>query len=75
MFFRRAETDDAKSVVIGALREHHHIKACIDQTDSDEADFAIIEPVIFALKRRVPIEIDRRAQRNAVLGPIYLVLG
>ena len=62
MFFCRAQADDTNCVVIRAFREDHYIKASINQPDGDKAEFSIIEPVIFALKRSVPIKAIRRCQ-------------
>ena len=75
MFFRRAQANDANSVVVGAFRENHHIKACINQPDGDKAGLSIIEAVIFAFERGVPLKVGRRPQRNAVLALIGNVFG
>jgi hypothetical protein len=55
MFLRQAQANNSNSVVIGALREDHHIKADFDQPDGNDANFSIIEPLIFALESCVPI--------------------
>jgi hypothetical protein len=75
MFLRQAQADDPDGVVVGAFGEDHHVKAGIDLADADKANFAIVETIVIALERRVPIEGDRRLQRDAVLGPIDFVLG
>jgi hypothetical protein len=70
MAFCRSQADNTHTIVIRTFSEDHHIKGDVDLSDSDEANFPVIEPVIFALKRRIPIEVDRRLQRNTVLGPV-----
>jgi hypothetical protein len=62
MFFCGAKADNAHSIVIRAFSEYNYIKAGVDLSDGHEADFPIIEPIIFALKRRIPIETGRRKQ-------------
>ena len=74
MFFRWAEADDTNSVIIRTFGEDHHIKAGINQPDGDEADFAIIEPIVFAFECGVPLKVCCGLQGNAVLGPIDIVL-
>lgn len=74
MFLRRAQANDTNSVIIRAFRENHHIKAYINQPDGDETDFSIIEPVILALERCIPIKAGRRCQGNAMLGPVSAIL-
>ena len=69
MFLRRAQADDTNSVVIAAFGEDHHIQAGIDLPQGDEADFSIIELVIFTLERRLlsalrkPLARPRRTAR------------
>ena len=75
MLFRTAQADDPHRVVIGALRENHHMEAAVDLPDGDETDLAIIETVVLAFEGGVPIEHCRRLQGNAMLGPIDFVLG
>jgi hypothetical protein len=58
MFLCRAQADHANSVIIRTFCKGDHKKPHIDQPNGDEADFAVIEPIIFALKRCVPIEAD-----------------
>lgn len=62
MFLRRAQADDPHTVIIGAFGENHYMKAGVDLADGDETDFAVIEPVIFAFKRRLPFEAGRCLQ-------------
>jgi hypothetical protein len=74
MFLRRAQADDTNSVIIRTFGEDHHIKAGINQPDGDEADFAVIEPVVFAFERGVPLKVCCGPLGNAVLGPVNIVL-
>lgn len=75
MLFRRAQADDAHRIVVRTFGKDHHVKAGVDQPDGHNADLAVIEPVVFAFERYVPIETGRRLQRNAVLGAVDLVFG
>ena len=73
MFFCWAQADNTHGVIIRTLSEYNHIKASIDLSNGDKASFAIVKPIIFALKRRVPIKTGRRLQRNAVFGSICFI--
>ena len=74
MFFRRAQADNTNSVIVRAFGENHHVKAGINQPDGDKADFAIIEPVVFAFERGIPVKVVSRPQGNAVFGTVNVVL-
>ena len=75
MFFRRSKADDANAFVVSSFGENHYVKPRVYQADGDKAGFSIIEPIIFALYRGVPIKACRRLQGNAVLGSIGIILG
>lgn len=45
-----------------------------NQPYGNEPNLPIIETVIFSFERRVPIEVARGPQGNAMLDAIYLVL-
>lgn len=74
MFLCRSQADHANRVVVRSFGENHHMEARIDQTDGNDADFAIVEPVILSLKRRIPIEPLGFLEGNAMLRLIDGVL-
>lgn len=74
MLFRRAQTDRANRVVMGAFGEDQHMQAITDQSHGDKPDLSVIEAVILALKGRVSIEPLRGSQRHTVLGDIRGIL-
>lgn len=74
MFFGRTQADNTDCVFVGASGEDQDMQPAINSSDRDETGFAIIEPVILALQRRIPFKRCCRRQRNAVLLPVAVIL-
>jgi len=75
MFFCRAQAYDTNGFFIGALGERQHAKARLYEPDGHESYFSIVKSVVFALKRRVPVEIRGGIQRHAVFRTVNVILG
>ncbi len=75
MFLCRAQAYDTNGFVIGALGERQHAKTRIYEPDGHETYFSIVKPVVFALKRRVPVEIGGVIQRHAMFRTVNVILG
>lgn len=75
MFLCRAQAYDTNGFFIGALGERQHAKARIYEPDGHESYFSIVKPVVFALKRRVPVEIRGGIKRHAMFRTVNVILG
>ena len=74
VFLRRTEADRADRVVVGTFCEGQHKQTIADETDGDEANLAVVEAVVLALQRRVPIEGPSCRGRDPMFGEVRFVL-
>lgn len=75
MFLCWTQTDDTNGFFIGTLGERQHAKAGIYQPDGHEPYFSVVKPIVFTLKRRVPVKIRRSIERHAVFYPVNVIFG
>ncbi len=66
MLFCWSQADRANRVFMGAFSEDQHMQAIADQTQGDKPGLSVIEAIILALNRGVPIEPLRSLQGHAM---------
>jgi hypothetical protein len=60
---------------MGAFSEDQHMQAVTDQTQGDKPGLSVVEAIILALNRGVPIEPFRSLQGHAMFGRIRCIFG
>lgn len=73
-FLGQAQADYPNGVFVSTFGEHQNVQAVLDQSDRDKSGFAIIEPVVLAFERCVPVDVSRSRERDAMLIPVDRIL-